>query len=120
MEIIPKYELFLVRVYFRDESGRMRHNDKLNKGQRDFKENHLYNFLDFEKDGTLFEVESLDKKSYFGKVEFNRTIWANTLNIWQKDGKDFVASFWRPTNKVAACTILQDGFRDIWKFLEEE
>lgn len=121
MKVIPKYEIFLIRNYYKKDFPRPRfhHFDTLNKGQPDFPQNKLFDFLSFEGKDVFFEIYS---GSYIDSTTrifttFNRASWYKNLTDFQKKGEPFTVRFFRPTNIIDSCTILSDGFNEIWKSL---
>ncbi len=110
MQVLPKYELFLIRHYKNNHNlgqERFTYFDILNKGQLDNLEN---------KD-IFFEIYS-DNKNSTNKVlsTFDRMTWSNQVLNFDMKGESFTARFYRPTN-IVDCTILENGFNEIWKSL---
>jgi len=121
MEIVPKYEVFLIRHYKKnsDISGRKyTHFDILNKGQQNYPQNKLFNFIsDFENKGVFFEIYNEDETPTSDRVSFDRITWATYLMDFQEKGRPFIVRFFRPTKIIGSSTILNDGFNKIWKNL---
>lgn len=121
MKVIPKYEIFLVRNYYKNDYPRPRfhHFDTLNKGQPDFPQNKFFNFLSFEDKDVFFEIYS---GSYIDSTNrilstFNRESWHKNLINFQEKEESFTVRFFRPTNIIDSNTILNNGFNEIWKLL---
>lgn len=121
MKVIPKYEIFLVRYYYKKDYPRPRfhHFDTLNKGQQDFPQNKLFDFLSFEGKDVFFEIYSGNYTYSTTRIftTFNRTSWYKNLTDFQEKGEPFTVRFFRPTNIIDSHTILNDGFNEIWKSL---
>ena len=117
MKVITKYELFLFRCYKNDMSLKCwNHFDFINKGQQNFPQNKLFDFIhDFENKGVFFEIhnDSTNKIT----AAFNRINWQRQLTKFQEIGKTFYVRFYRPTNfvDVDTDTILNDDFNEIWR-----
>ena len=121
MKVIPKYEIFLVRYYYKKNypKTRFHHFDILNKGQVDFPQNKFFDFLSFENKDVFFEIYSGDYTYSTTKIftTFDRVSWYKHLTNFQENEESFTVRFFRPTNVIDSCTILNDGFNEIWKSL---
>lgn len=117
MKVITKYELFLFRCYKKDMSRkRWNHFDFINKGQQNFPQNKLFDFIhDFENKGVFFEIHNDSTNKIM--TSFDRINWQKQLAKFQEIGKPFYVRFYRPTNfaDVDTDTILNDGFNEIWR-----
>lgn len=117
MKIISKYELFLFRCYKKDMSRkRWNHFDFINKGQQNFPQNKLFDFIhDFENKGVFFEIHNDSTNKIM--AAFDRINWQRQLTKFQEIGKTFYVRFYRPTNfvDVDTDTILNDDFNEIWR-----
>lgn len=124
MEIIPKYEVFLIRHYKKNSDISARkytHFDSLNKGQQNFPQNKVFNFIsDFENKDVFFEICNEDDINSTNKITstFDRITWATYFTEFQEKGEPFVVRFFRPTNiDIDTRIFLNDGFNEIWKGL---
>lgn len=117
MKVISKYELFLFRCYKKDMSRkRWNHFDFINKGQQNFPQNKLFDFIhDFENKGVFFEIHNDSTNKIM--AAFDRINWQRQLTKFQEIGKTFYVRFYRPTNfvDVDTDTILNDDFNEIWR-----
>ena len=117
MKVISKYELFLFRCYKKDMSRKSwNHFDFINKGQQNFPQNKLFDFIhDFENKGIFFEIHNESTNKIM--AAFDRINWQRQLTKFQEIGKPFYVRFYRPTNfaDVDTDTILNDGFNEIWR-----
>lgn len=119
MKVIPKYEIFLVRYYYKKNlpKPRFHHFDILNKGQLDYPQNKFFDFLSFEDKDVFFEIYSGDYIHSTTRIlaTFDRTSWYKNLTNFQEKGEPFTVRFFRPTNINDSYTLLNDGFNEIWK-----
>lgn len=117
MKVISKYELFLFRCYKKDMSRKCwNHFDFINKGQQNFPQNKLFDFIhDFENKGIFFEIHNDSTNKIM--AAFDRINWQRQLTKFQEIGKPFYVRFYRPTNfaDVDTDTILNDDFNEIWR-----
>ena len=115
MKVISKYELFLFRCYKKSsDMKRWNHFDFINKGQQNFPQNKLFDFIhEFENKGVFFEIHNDSTNKIM--AAFDRINWQRQLTKFQEIGKPFYVRFYRPKNIVDDDTILNDDFNEIWR-----